>query len=115
MTLEEIVRAYFDAWNRLAVDDVVAYFTVDAAWINGHLGRFSGHDEIRKAVEGYVRDATYANHEILNLAIVENVVLTERVDHWVIAGRKIDLPVMGAFEIAGNKISAWRDYFHLSE
>jgi hypothetical protein len=35
----------------------------------------------------------------------------ERVDHWVVDGKTIDTPVMGAFEVAGDKITAWREYF----
>jgi limonene-1,2-epoxide hydrolase len=37
--------------------------------------------------------------------------LTERVDHFVYDGKTIDARVMGAFEVSGDKITAWRDYF----
>lgn len=40
--------------------------------------------------------------------------LTERVDHFVFDGKTIDARVMGAFEVAGEKIIAWRDYFDTS-
>jgi limonene-1,2-epoxide hydrolase len=39
------------------------------------------------------------------------VVLTERVDHWVIDGRTRDIPVMSAFDITGDKISAVREIY----
>ena len=29
-------------------------------------------------------------------------------------GKTIQLPVAGVFEVTGNKISAWRDYFDMS-
>jgi limonene-1,2-epoxide hydrolase len=48
---------------------------------------------------------------VLNLAVTGNVVLTERVDHFVYDGKAIDARVMGAFEITDDKITAWRDYF----
>lgn len=51
--------------------------------------------------------------EILNLAVADNVVLTERVDHINYTGRMLHARIMGAFEIAGDKISAWRDYYDL--
>jgi limonene-1,2-epoxide hydrolase len=47
----------------------------------------------------------------LNLAIAGNVVLTERVGHFVCEGKTIHARVMGAFEVTGDKITAWRDYF----
>ena len=40
--------------------------------------------------------------------------LTERVDVLTIGGKRIEIPVMGTFEVdASGKISAWRDYFDL--
>jgi len=73
-----------------------------------------GLHEIRKAVDGYVGRTTSASIEILNLAVAGNVVLTERVDHFLFDGQMFDAHVMGAFEIAGDKITAWRDYFDMS-
>jgi limonene-1,2-epoxide hydrolase len=53
----------------------------------------------------------HGNIEIVNLAVAGNAVLTERVDHFVYDGKTIDARVMGAFEVSGDKITAWRDYF----
>src|ERR1700739_4324379 len=108
---EEIVRAELDAWSRLDVDEIVSYFAADAVWDNVPLGAVSGHTEIRKAVQGYVDRTTYGDIEILNLAVDNNVVLTERVDHFVYDGKTIHARVMGAFEVTGDKITACRDYF----
>ena len=53
--------------------------------------------------------------EILSIAENGNKVLTERVDRFEMpGGKKIDLPVMGTFEINNGKITAWRDYFDLN-
>ena len=44
------------------------------------------------------------------------VVLTERVDRFTIGDKRIELPVMGAFEVDGQgKITAWRDYFDMAQ
>jgi limonene-1,2-epoxide hydrolase len=111
MSPEEVVRAELGAWSRLNVDEIVSYFAVDAIWDNVPLGAVSGHEEIRKAVNGYVGRTAQGDIEILNLAVTGNVVLTERVDHFVYDGRPVDARVMGAFEVNGDKITAWRDYF----
>jgi limonene-1,2-epoxide hydrolase len=108
---EEVVRAELSAWSRLDVDEIVSYFAGDAVWDNVPLGAVSGHDEIRRAVKGYVDRTTFGEIEILNLAVAGNVVLTERVDHFVYDGKKIHARVMGAFEVNGHKITTWRDYF----
>jgi limonene-1,2-epoxide hydrolase len=41
--------------------------------------------------------------------------MTERVDVFTLPGRTFELPVMGAFEVSGGKISAWRDYFDMNQ
>ncbi len=43
------------------------------------------------------------------------VVLTERVDRFMINGKWVALPVMGTFEVANGKIKAWRDYFDMNQ
>ena len=35
----------------------------------------------------------------------------ERVDHFLFDGKTIDARVVGTFEVTGDKITAWRDYF----
>ena len=35
----------------------------------------------------------------------------ERFDHWIVNGKPIDTPVMGAYEVLDQKITAWREYF----
>lgn len=111
MSPEDVVRAELDTWSRLDVDEIVSHFADDAVWDNVPLGAVSGRDEIRKAVQGYVDRTSEGNIEILNLAVAGNVVLTERLDHFVYDGRSIHARVMGAFEVDGDKITAWRDYF----
>ena len=47
----------------------------------------------------------------MKIAEAGNVVFTERVDRFEMAGKKIELPVAGVFEIEDGKINAWRNYF----
>jgi limonene-1,2-epoxide hydrolase len=110
---EQVVRAELSAWGRLDLDEIVSYFAADAVWDNVPIGAVSGHDEIRRAVKGYLDRTTYGDIEVLNLAVTGNVVLTERVDHFVYDGGEIHARLMGAFEVDGDKIKAWRDYFDL--
>ena len=114
MTPEEVVRAELGAWSSLDVDQIMMYFSDDATWLPAFsFPTYSGLEEIRKAVEGFVKSMTKADIEILNLAVAGNVVLTERVDRFIYKGKPLDAPGMGAFEVSGDKITAWRDYFVL--
>ena len=114
MTPEEIVRAELAAWGRLNIEEIMGYFTSDAVWDNVPLGPASGDNQIRKLSEEFLARTRSFDAEILNLATAGNVVLTERVDHLDFDGRNVDARVMGAFEIEGDKIVAWRDYFDMS-
>ena len=114
MTPEEVVKAEFAAWASLDVDQIMAYFTDDVTWLPGFsFPTYSGFSEVRKAIEGFVVPMTECNIEIVNLAVKGNVVLTERVDRLVYNGRSVDAPGMGALEVSGDRIAAWRDYFWL--
>jgi len=115
MTPEEVVRAELDAWSRLDVDEIMSYFAENGVWDNVPFGPVTGHDAIRKAVAGYLARTISGNIEILNLAVAGNVVLTERMDHFTWDGEMIHARVMGAFEVVGDKIAAWRDYFDMSK
>ena len=53
--------------------------------------------------------------ETLHLAVEGDVVLTERVDTITVGERVATLPVMGTFEIRDGRISAWRDYFDMTQ
>ena len=46
-------------------------------------------------------------------SMFQNVVLTERIDHFGFGGEVVHLRIMGAHEITGTKIRAWRDYFDM--
>jgi len=55
-----------------------------------------------------------AEFEILGLASQGATVFTERVDRFTIGGRTVALPVAGIFDLRGDRIAAWRDYFDLA-
>ena len=113
MTPEDVVREELRAWERLDIDEIVSYFAPDAVWENVPVGAVSGHDEIRKEAERWLGPMTSCRVEILNLAVAGNVVLVERVDHATYQDQLFDARVMGAIEVDGDKVKAWRDYFDM--
>ena len=100
-----------DAWARLDVEGIVGHFTADAVWDDPSHGPLVGSEAIRSAVQGYVGRMSSADMEILHLLAVPGMVMTERVDRFVFDGRDVAAPIMGIFELDGEKIAAWRDYF----
>ena len=112
MNAEQVVRAEMEAWSTLDVDQIMSYFAPDATWMPSlEHPTAHGYDAVRREVEGFVKVMTWGELEIVNIAVAGNVVLTERVDRFIINGKKLDAPGMGVFEVTGDKITAWRDYF----
>ena len=110
---EKIVRDFIEAWNQMSFDDVISYLADDIFYHNIPMEPVSG----LASVTEYLRSAwifSECNWQILNIVSGEDVVLTERIDDFVINDSPVSLPVMGTFEIKDSKISVWRDYFDLT-
>jgi limonene-1,2-epoxide hydrolase len=63
---------------------------------------------------------TGAHYHDLDIEIVTSTtqgqrVVMERVDHFVMAGKPIDLHVVGIFEVADGLVTSWRDYYDRHE
>lgn len=113
MTPEEVVRAILTAWDHLDAEEVMNYFTADAVWDNVPIRAVRGHDAIRREVERFMKPMTSFEAQILNLAVAGNFVATERVDHTDFNGHPFHSRIMGAFEVEGDLVRAWRDYFDM--
>ena len=92
--------------------------SVDRAETRVALMEASGQPASKAAIRAFLgpflKDAQSANFEIKHTTSAGNVVMNERVDHFAMGSKKIDLPVAGVFEIRNGKIAAWRDYFDLA-
>ena len=110
---EQIVNDFCKAWATLNVDRVMEFFSDDAVYHNIPMKPAKGKAEIRKTIAGLLPGTESLEFKILNTAVMGSVVMNERVDSFMIRGKKISIPVAGVFEIAGGKIKAWRDYFDL--
>ena len=110
----KLVEDFCDAWSRIDVDELVGYFTDDAIYHNMPAPPIVGKAAIETILTGILAPTTWAEWEMLNLADIGDKVLTERVDRFEIAGKKVELPVAGVFEIEDGKIKAWRDYFDMA-
>jgi len=110
---EQLVRDFCAAWRRRNIEELVGFFTADAVYHNMPMAAVRGHDGIRKVLESYVPPAQEIEFEVVNLASAGSVVFTERVDRFLMGGKKVELPVAGVFEIQDDKIAAWRDYFDI--
>jgi len=113
MSNSQVVLDFIAAWNRMDWDSVVAALADEVIYHNMPMEKIEG----KQAAAGFIRgmNPEAVDWEMISIAEAGNKVLTERVDRFDMpGGKKIDLPVMGTFEIEDGKIVAWRDYFDLN-
>ena len=92
-----------------------AYFTAATIWENVRMPTTTGADAALALLTKLERRAGFDRFSAEMLAIAErhDSVLTERVDRVYNAAGAVmhELRVMGMFELAGDKITRWTDYF----
>lgn len=116
MSPESIVREFCEAFSRQDLEELLGYFTPDAVYENVPIGAATGTDEIRNTLQQFIVPGSAASFEILFIATAGNAVLSERIDHLTIAGKQVDIRVMGTFEVTDDgKLAAWRDYFDMAQ
>jgi limonene-1,2-epoxide hydrolase len=110
----ELVVSFCKAWANRDVEEIMSYFAEDAVYHNIPVVPMKGKAAIQAVITAFMAPATAVDWEVLGVAESGNAVFTERVDRFEIAGKKVELPVAGVFEVEDGKISAWRDYFDMA-
>ena len=111
----EVVRRFCAVWSNVDPDDIAEFFTDDAVYHNIPMDPITGRDAIKSFIAGFAGGAEQIDFRVRNIVADGDVVLTERVDVFVMPNGKVELPVMGTFEVRDGKIAAWRDYFDLKQ
>lgn len=113
--VQSFVETFVTAWPSADAAPVAALFAQDASYLNGPLEPVHGRDAIEATLGQFMAMGGIVAVDMLHVLANDRVVLTERVDHFVIDGKTFSLPVMGVFEIENGLIHAWRDYFDLGQ
>ena len=108
---DELVTEFCKKWATPDPEELAGYFTEDAVYHNIPMPAVTGKAAIKDIFGLFIPPAEKIEFEVVGLAVCDHTVFTERVDRFVIAGREVELPVAGVFEIEGGRIKAWRDYF----
>jgi limonene-1,2-epoxide hydrolase len=112
----DLIQRFCDEWGKGAsVDTIVDYFSDDAVYHNIPVDPVTGRDAIKATIAMFTTGVERVEFRVRHVAARGDVVLTERVDVFVLPDKTIELPVMGTFEVRDGKIVGWRDYFDLNQ
>ncbi len=111
----ETVTAFCAEWgkNKHAMfDSFRRYFTPTTVWENVGMVTTTGIDEALGLMQSFEGVETI-RVDMVNISAAGGKVLTERVDTMVGPDGKdiMVIRLMGIFEVDGDKIAEWRDYF----
>ena len=111
----ETVRNLIDACNRKDVDGALALFAEHAVYHNMPIAPVTGRTAIREVLAPFLNMASEVDWVVHHWAEgADGIVMTERTDRFLIHGQRLELPVVGVFEVRNGKICAWRDYFDMA-
>ena len=111
---EQIIRDFIAAWSRLDAAELAAFFTEDGCYFNMPTQPVKGRENVENFIRGFMANWTETQWDLLNIAVVGDVVYTERLDRTKTTQGDVDLPCCGIFEMENGKIRDWRDYFDLT-
>jgi|SRR5579862_9859307 len=112
-TNDELVRRMLSAWERRDTGFILEHLADDALYQAMPLRPIVGRGELEPWVRSF-EGVPPGRLEIRNQVAGDNVVMNERVDRITIEGTEVTLPICAVFEITGDRITAWREYFDLA-
>ena len=112
MNAADLVHQFLAAIERKDLDAALALVTDDCTYDNVPIGAVHGPDGIRSVLGPFLAPMTAVEWVVLHEATAGDVVLNERLDRFQRPdGTWLELPVAGVFQVTGDRISLWRDYF----
>jgi len=104
-----------EACVRADPEEFASYFCEDAVWWNSPWRAVEGREAIRETLRRGAKQMTALPWEIRHIVADGDVVMTERVDHFLVGEKRVSVECMGIFELREGKIAAWRDYWDLKQ
>lgn len=101
-------------FNARHIDGVMTFITEQPVYHNMPMKSVSGLSQIRKTIEFFIGPADNVEWEVRNIAETGSLVFTEWIDHFLIGGKHVELPVAGIFETREDNVLVWSDYFELA-
>jgi limonene-1,2-epoxide hydrolase len=114
-TVQEFIAAFMEVWPLGDAAKLGSFFSEDAVYHNMPMEPVQGRDSILATFAHFMSMGGQVAVEITHMVADGAIVMTERVDHFIGDEGRISLPMLGVIEVHGGVITAWRDYFDLSQ
>jgi limonene-1,2-epoxide hydrolase len=111
MDAEQVVNGFIEAIGRKDEAAAMAFVADDCYYDNVPVGDMTGKDKMAEFLAPMFKGSGPVTFEIHRQTASGNIVMNERTDRFLMKGKEIAIPVAGVFEVNGDKITFWRDYF----
>jgi limonene-1,2-epoxide hydrolase len=116
VTADGTVSALLRACGARDLDAALALLADDVEYDNVPLGSVTGRDRVREVLAGGVNEAAReVEWVVLRQVARDDVVMSERLDRFLLPGGWLELPVVGVFVVRDGRVVLWRDYFDLQD
>jgi limonene-1,2-epoxide hydrolase len=112
---DQVVRRFCDAVTAMDAEALRPFFADDVVYHNIPMEPAVGIDATIETLTMFIGMCTAMRFDIRHLAVQDGAVLTERTDVFTMGTVEAPIPVMGVFEVADSRITAWRDYFDMAQ
>ncbi len=114
MSAEDIVNEFMERIVNKDLDAACELVSADVEYDNVPMGKVYGPDGIKGSLAPMVDGLDEVDWVIHRQTASDTLVLNERTDRFGKAGKWIELPVAGVFEVHDGRITLWRDYFDMA-
>lgn len=116
---DDLVTEFCAKWASPDPAELAAYFTEDGVYHNIPMDPVQGPEAITGFIaamtDGFEGIDFQVHRQVSDGSSGSGTVVNERTDVMRLKdGRRLELPVMGIFEIVDGKIARWSDYFDLA-
>jgi limonene-1,2-epoxide hydrolase len=114
---ERVVLEFLERFNQNRIDSAIDLLHENVFYHNIPMEPMRGRETVRAFTHEFgVGTRFKAEWQTIHIASKDDIVLTERVDAFSLAdGRRIAIPLMGAFRVKDGLITEWRDYFDMAD
>jgi limonene-1,2-epoxide hydrolase len=112
MNAIDTVLELVSACNARDLGRLLALFDERIIYHNMPMAPLRGVAGVRSVMQPFIDGSQRIEWTVHHIAQCPNgTVMVERTDRFLMQGRWLSVPVMGAFEITAGKITHWRDYY----